>query len=275
MNATSRPDVRSSITEVVFDPDRVCERVLWAALGLELALLLMDATLNYAGWIPSSALRRVFNATREDGLASWVGVTQTVLVSLVLFAHAGLSRHEDAPRARTLGWTILAAFFLYLAADDGTMFHERVGTFVDDLGAGATQVTGFPSYAWQLVFLPFFGGMGLFILYFVAREIDDLRGRLMVVGSMGLMALSVVMDFFEGLAPDHALNLYAWLGSFDLVATLGREIGNESGHAFVLHFSKATEECVEMAAMSLMLYVFLRHLMRRFPDLALHAAAPA
>ena len=55
-----------------------------------------------------------------------------------------------------------------MAVDDGAQLHERLGsTFKamrEDVGS---SLDFFPSYPWQILFLPIFGTLGLFMLWFL------------------------------------------------------------------------------------------------------------
>ncbi|HJO37781.1 MAG TPA: hypothetical protein QF650_04180 [Vicinamibacterales bacterium] len=108
---------------------------------------------------------------------------------------------------------VLALWFSYMTVDDGAQLHERIGTTVSILqeDAGSSALDLFPSYTWQLVFLPLFGGLGLFMAAFLWRELQDRPARLAVIAAIGCLVVAVGLDFFEGLEEDHAWNLYAAL----------------------------------------------------------------
>ncbi|MGB5721450.1 MAG: hypothetical protein WBM34_12225 [Woeseiaceae bacterium] len=211
-----------------------------------------------------SPVRRFFNITREDGVASWFAVTQTWMLGLTAAFLYALVRAGDAARWRRLGWAIIAIFFFYMAIDDGAQFHERIGTSVKTLLHGedydsGTRVAGFfPSYAWQLVFLPIFAAFGLFILWFLNKELQSARDKMLVVAAIGLLVLAVVADFFEGLDIDSSFNLHGWIkATWDL------------SEYQVRHYSKSIEEFMEMLAMTLLWVVLLRHLVRIAPRIEL------
>src|SRR4029079_1479108 len=87
------------------------------------------------------------------------------------------ARPRARSRWRSLGWAVVAAFFTYMAIDDGTQFHERIGTAVSVMhrrGAGPQSgdlFAAFPSYAWQIVFVPGLALLGAFTLLFLGHEI--------------------------------------------------------------------------------------------------------
>ena len=228
-------------------------RFLWvvflACLIVEVALVYLDLTVNWWRWSDSGAIRRLFNTTREDALASWFAVSQTLVTALVAWTIVVLLHHQSAPAFRRLGWVIIAAFFSYMCIDDGASVHERLGTaFEDSAGVGA-----FPSYAWQLLLLPFFALMGAFVLYFLWKEMPRSVDRARVAGAIGCFVLAVGMDFVEGLDEG-----YRWL-----TASMGWEADT------IRHFSKSLEEFVEMVGMSIFLVTFIGHLARVAPRVEL------
>jgi hypothetical protein len=221
-----------------------------------LALVLMDASLNYGGLIESASLRRIFNITREDGLATWFMVIQTFCAGMVLALIAVVHRCRGAGIARVTSWGLLSVFFVYLSADDGAEIHERLGsTFKAAAREGdssaISQAQGwYPSYDWQLVVLPFLAGAGVLMLLFLLREFRSHKSRAVLFGAPAVMALAIGLDFFEGLDSAHPLDLHTWLQeSFDLRAYT------------VSHFSKALEEFLEMCSIAMLLALFLRHLL--------------
>lgn len=251
-------------TQLDIDAQRFIKVLFLLLVGAEIFFVLGDAFINVERWTDLGPIRRFFNITREDGVASWFGVTQTWMLGLTATFLYLLMRVGGAERWRRVGWGIIAIFLLYMAMDDGSKFHERVGSSVktlvqgEDADSGDRQVGFFPSYTWQLVFLPIFGAFGLFIVWFLNKELQVARDKLLVVTAVGLLVLAVVADFFEGLEMDHALNLHGWI----------KETWDLSTYQ-VRHYSKSVEEFWEMLAMTLLWIVFLRHMVRIAPEIHL------
>jgi len=173
---------------------------------------------------------------------------------------------------------VLALFFSLMTVDDGALLHERAGTVFSEVhssdapGGGATELGAralevFPSYAWQIVALPFFVGLGIFLLIFLWCELDDLRPRLIVATALVCFAVAVGMDFVEGLNEEHPWNLYTRL-------TEAIEFGDFTEYRFrrnpydtLRHFSKSIEEFLEMLGNTLLWSVFLRRLAQSAPKL--------
>lgn len=236
-------------------------------LGAELFFVWADHVINVGRLIDHGPIRRFFNITREDAVASWFAVTQTWMLGLTAGLLYLVSRARQDARWQRTGWAILCLFFFYMAMDDGAEFHERIGSTVkalvlgDGAADGSRAIGIFPSYTWQLVFLPIFGAFGLFLLWFLNRTLTSTRDKLLVVVAISLLVLAVVADFFEGIDnPRHPLDLYTGLANaWD--ASRGR----------IVHYSKAVEEFFEMLSMSVLWLVLLRHLVRTAPAIEVRA----
>jgi len=249
-------------TRLEVDGHRLVNILFIVLVSAEIVFVLGDAIINVERLIDSGPVRRFFNIAREDGVASWFAVIQTWMLGLTAALLYFVARAKKTNSLRRVGWAVLALFFLYMALDDGTQFHERVGSWVkaavlgDDVESRA--IGFFPSYTWQLIFLPIFGSFGLFMLWFLNRELTTNQAKVLVVLALGLLVLAVVADFFEGVDKGHPLDFYSALAEvFD--TSLGR----------VRHFAKSFEETLEMLSMSLLWVVCLRHLIETTPQLDL------
>ncbi len=158
---------------------------------------------------------------------------------------------------------MLTLFFCYLALDDGAHIHERLGTAYhqtgDGFAFGAWTLEMFPSYRWQIVFMPIFAAMGFFMFGFLLKQLRGWKPKAAVFVALSCLATAVALDFFEGLAPTHALNPYAAIAQrWHLEMWAARTFGT-SPYDMLLHFSKSIEECTEMFGMTLLWMVFLHH----------------
>ena len=244
---------------VYIDGPRLIKLVLIVAVAFEVLFVLGDIFINRFELIDINAIERFWNIAREDGVASWFGTMQTWMVGLTAILLYLVQRHDLAkPTWRRLGWLIVGGVLLYLAMDDGAEFHERVGTAVThwfgDPDSDGPGLSFFPSYVWQVVFLPLLSAFAVFVLFFVYRELEVRADRLLVVASLFLLVLAVALDFTEGLDIEHALNAQRFL-----VEGFGWP---QNG---VRHYAKAFEEFIEMLAMTLLWVALLRHLVRVAP----------
>lgn len=260
----------SSDPHIRIDGARLPTRLLLFCLGVEAALVLADAFLNYGGLLDAKPLRRLFNIAREDGLATWFMVTQTFVAGVVLCLIALLEKAANDNRA-FLGWGALSAFFIYMSADDAAEIHERLGSTFKGVAKGAEEGAVvadlqalFPSYDWQLVVLPVFIGAGLFMLWFLRRHIRERASLLMLVAAAGCMGTAIVIDFFEGLDEEHPWNVLEYARAhFDV------------SDYTVSHFGRSIEEFLEMCGISLFLALFTRQLVERSRgSLSVHFGEP-
>jgi hypothetical protein len=249
--------------EVTIGLGSLARRVLIGCLAVELSLVALDYHVNYGRLVDVGAIQRLFNIAREDGLASWFGTTQTAFLAATLWLVALTVRARGGRRWQVAGWLVVAAFFAWMAVDDGAKVHERIGTAAREVaGRGSAMrswLVAFPSYAWQVVFLPAFGALGLFTVGFLGREIEVWTGRLLVVAGIGLFVVAVGMDFCEGLPPKHAWNPYTWLAQFPAVVEWATARFHRPVYDVLVHFSKSIEEFLEMLGNTLIWTAVLRH----------------
>lgn len=267
MSDTSRVDERP----LRFDLVRFSRNLLLACVVTEIGWVLADAFINYRRLTDLGMIRRLFNIAREDSLASWFGVTQTVMVALTVWVIYIVIRGLAATtRRRRIAWLLLALFFSYMAMDDGAEIHERVGSAfkkvvdqnqgerVDSRGEEVKGLSFYPSYPWHLFFVPLFAVAALLLLLFLWREVRDPVSRGMIALALALFALAIGLDFIEGLTSEHPLNLHTRI-----------QDALELRRYTVRHFAKSLEEFFEMFGTTLLWAAFLRHLVQVRPTLSL------
>ncbi len=158
-------------------------------------------------------------------------------------------------QGRTLknqGWRLISLFFFYIAIDDATRLHERIGSAVEsEMESGSMQFliglrAYFFGYHWQMVLGPIFLVMGLYILFFVWRNMSPQKWK--VVLALGLYSVAVVMDYFEAIE--------GWPYP-QLASTFG------TTQQSAIHYSKGIEEVVEMLGTTFLLIAFSRHFMEK------------
>lgn len=244
------------------DGPRLVRTIFIVCVVAELLFVLLDYHVNRGGMTEIGALRRMFNTAREDGLASWFGTTQTLLAGLTLWVLYGVSRAQAHAVWRQRGWLLLAVFFTYMAVDDGAQLHERFGTVFSVMqeDGGSSVLDVFPSYAWQVLFLPMFGIVGVTMLVFLWFELPLRHQRLLVVAALGCLVVAVGLDFVEGLEADHPWNLYTILADNAALEAWSLERFGDPAFETLDHFSRSFEEFLEMLANTFFWVVFLRQL---------------
>jgi len=243
------------------DTRTLARRVLLFCIFAEVAFVILDYHLNYGSLIDIGAVRRMFNIAREDGLASWFGTTQTLLVGLTLWLIFVGARHRRSSMWRRAGWLTLAIFFTFMAIDDGAQIHERLGSIFKAVASDdAELVDNYPSYAWQFVIGPVFAALGVFTLVFLWTELRVRLLRVLLLVAISCWAIAVGLDFIEGLDEYHPWNLYTITADHYGLDRWALDRFHEVAYDTLRHFSKSLEEALEMLAMSLFWFIFLRHL---------------
>jgi hypothetical protein len=248
---------------------RLLAAVLVGCVAVEVAFVLLDFFVSFDQGSDVPAIRRLFNITREDSLPGWFGPVQTLLLGLTLWLVWGVERRRRPGEWATAGWALVASFFTYMAIDDGSKLHERLGSaFSRGIEVGST-LDAFPSYGWQLLLLPAFALLGLFTLVFLWRELGDRTGRLLLFGGIGCFAVAVGLDFVEGLDPGLRDHPYRWLGRELDLYRVSRQRFGLSPYEVIAHVSKAIEETIEMFGTTLLWIAVLRHLASRTGEIRL------
>lgn len=216
--------------------------IFLACVAIEVALVLLDLSVNWLKWSNTGAIRRLFNITREDGLASFFGIMQTAAVAVTLWLTWFLVKQHKSSSVslNSAGWLMLAIFLTYIAIDDGAMVHERIGTAF----TSANTHLSLPTYGWQVVMGPLFAVMGIAMIGFLWRQGSTAIRRDWLIAAFLFMAIAVGLDYIEGMEDGYRL----------LIDQTGWRTKTIS------HFSKSIEEFLEMLGMSILLILFLRHL---------------
>jgi len=237
--------------------------ILISCVLIEIIFFVLDAYVNFGRAIEIGAVRRLCNLAREDSLSSWFGSVQTLLVGFtLLLIFLRVRKDSDTTKLRSAGWCVLAFFFIYMAIDDGAEVHERMGTVFKvvsiRLAANGGEITIgkkllelFPSYPWQILFLPIFSCMGLFMVLFLWRELSGRPARILMLTGITCFTTAVGLDFVEGMEKEHVWNIQT------MIVTQFR-LEEDT----VRHFSKAIEETIELLGTTFLWTAFLSHLSR-------------
>jgi len=230
--------------------------LFWGSLILFLALA--DIFMNHYELIDSLPLRRLVNITRDDGLPNWFSSIQLLSVSIVLwivlFVLVYSKPNLIRKKSEKIGWGLSALFFTYLAVDDGSKMHERMGTaFRNSIEARHEYNPGFisnlfdvfPSYGWQFVFVPIFGLIAIFMLLFLFKNLKTKTQMIFILLGFFCYTYSVIIDFAEGMDVKVYDSVIAFFNT-DLYS--------------VEHFSRLIEEVFEMVGNTFFMLGFTNQL---------------
>ncbi len=242
--------------------DVIVRRIFWCLLGFELLIVFLDVFVNHYKWSSVGSIRRMVNITREDSLSNWFSSLQAIIVGSVIWLTAFAVRkqmQDNHYKRKFYCWAGIGSFFIYMGIDDAIKFHERVGKAFKVLlfeseersGTGIldSAYNAFPSYTWQMVFGPFFMAMGIFILWFLWKELSSKKLWYWFLAGISLYAIAVGLDFVEGIDSE----LYEEMGIAGFFSTDDYRIR---------HMSKTLEEFLEMFGTTIFLTVFLKNLFR-------------
>jgi hypothetical protein len=223
------------------DARRLPSRLFYGLAAIAAALTVADLVIYYGGLVDDLGFQRIFAMTREENVPTWY----STLVFFVFASSLWLASRKERSRGRrgpARGFAFLAAFFLYLSADEAARIHERIG----NLAADRSLTAGLPGYSWLAVYLPIFGAVALFMLYFLWREWSFPRGRAMLLLGFACLGAALVIEFFEGVT-DGYQNFSEALGWPPVRLE---------------HTGKVVEECLENLGTLLLLYASTTHVLR-------------
>jgi len=249
--------------EVNLDGRAILRTLVVGLLLFEALLVYFDIVVTYYEALPHPPLQDLCNLVIEGSLGGWFSSVQTLVIGLVVVLVLARVRAEPGSRLRVVGWGIVAFFFIYMATDDGAAIHEAVATAFEDAeiaasaagqgGIAARVLHAFPSYPWQILFLPFLGALGAFTVVFSFREMPRRSSRTLVAAGLLCFVLSVGIDFIEGMETPYERLTARFALHEDTIP----------------HFSGVIEETIENVGSTLLLSAFLGHLLELCGDVRL------
>lgn len=224
----------------------VARKALGICLILEAGILILDVGQHLAEVWYIEHIQDISNVLLENSVGTWFSVVLNALVGIAALAVALVGRHTGRAGSKSLAWGVIGVFFLYVSLDDHLVLHERLAG-----GVGRMMLTHQPSesfsfltYEWIYLLAPLFVLFGLFMLVFLFRELAAGWYRALLVLALGLWAVAVGMDAWEGMGlPYEAAQ-----------QTLGW------GELKFRHAVMLVEEMLELLGSTLFLYLFLRRL---------------
>lgn len=222
------------------------ENLFAILVSIEVILLLIDSLVSCCGFVSHSKLQDLLDITLEANIPTWFSSTQAIMTGLVAILIARIRSPDD--RKKALGWYLTGAFFVYLGIDDAAQIHERVSTFMNDVIKNAddeTLLSGvlkiFPSYHWQIFFLPVFAIIGVLMMGFIFFELRGKKALPVFIAAMACYVVAVGLDYVDGVSQYYDFVLQYTSISFDELE----------------HISRAIEEFLEMLGTTLFMMSFL------------------
>lgn len=230
--------------------DTFVRRLFIGCLTIVLLLALGDFIFSYKKVIDAGQIRRFFNITREDSLPTLCAILLWTFITLTSTALA-----LTAEKTKRFRWWVATLFLGFLGFDDGSKFHERIGTYfsnvfkeggVENYGTVSTYAESFPSYNWHMFISPIIAITGCIVFALFLKLLSTTRLRIQMFAAFAILGLAVGIDFLEGIKP-----LIDWT----------TETLSLSSDYHVLHIVKLTEETIEMIGMSLILVTLASELL--------------
>ncbi len=250
-------DLAACPASLTLDGRGALRQVFVALVLVELLIVYLDIVVTYLGAIEHPAVQDITDMVIQNSFCYWFSGLQTLVLGLVaLLITVRLQGDPASSRRRVLGWLVVTCFFVYMGFAGGTGFHEAMGTWFEETqngtGLGAWILRVFPSYAEQIVVLPFIGLLSVFTVVWSWRELSR-RDRNFVLAGSVCFVLAAGLDFVKGMETPHE-----WLTQrFGL---------NED---LVPHFSGIFEAFMKPFGTTLILYGYLDHLLQLCDDLHL------
>jgi hypothetical protein len=250
--STDTPSEPITLVSVTIHRQNLIRILFITLIFIEIGSVLLDYWFSYHRGMSYTPVRRFFDITREDSLQNWFASTQALVVGLILWviAYAHKVSADIKENKKVMLWMVLAIFFTYIGIDDAIKIHEGMGSLFRLTTENWVNVSSyFPSYAWQVVFAPIFVPMGVFILWFMSRELR--AGFWLVLVALSCWSVAVGLDFLEGLEKS----------PYGPIAEFLSMQSNAIDHYFM-----SLEEFLEMLGTSCFLIVFLYKLLHDFPQ---------
>lgn len=229
-------------------------RIIITCIIIEIVLFFLDSIFFF---ITSPDEKRtisiIFDMSIEEGLAGWLSSIEILFVGITIWLIFLWVRKNSNSFDKT-GWFIFAVFFTYMGIDDGTEIHEQAGTWLTHLSFKPgtflfmcyEKLKTYPSYAWQVIFVPIFSVLTLFMIYFLWKKLKDFKMRKYLILAGVCYGIAAGLDFFDGL----------YNSAYILKALLPFKIDRTA----VTHFLRIIEEMLEMFGTTVFWLIFLNYL---------------
>lgn len=151
------------------------------------------------------SIDRVIDVNFEGNLPTWYSSALLLLAALLLMACGQTEKKRGSPHVRY--WTILAAIFVFLSADETAQFHDKsIRPLRHLLGAG-----GIFYFTWVIPGIIFTAVVGLWSLKFLASLDRKTRNSFILAGFVYISG-SLVMEMVDGIwASRHGMNFFYFI----------------------------------------------------------------
>ena len=225
-----------------FTTKNQARNLLIVCFFIEAWLIFLHVTLALHATPTVRALGQAFDVTREASIATYWSCLLALGTGLACLFVANLLRRKGASKLRYRGWIFAGVVFICVSIDDAIAFHEKVGAITS---LGLMNSLKYPSYPWHITVAPIVVTGLLLAAFVIWRDIRKIRGlTAMLLLALGCFAMALGLDFMEGVAEMAALE--------SVVPAAASE------HMPLLML---TEEVLEMAGTTIVLYVVFSYLM--------------
>ncbi len=220
--------------------------LLIACLFVEAWLVFLHFQLALHATPTVRALGQAFNLTRESSIATYWSCLLTLATGVVCFVVANLLRQSGASKFRHRAWIFSGIVFVCLSIDDAVALHEKIGAITS---LELTHALNYPSYAWHISVAPVIVVALILAALVIWREIRDNTGlTITLLLSLGCFTLALGLDFMGGIEEMAAI-----------------ESGGAAAASQSLPILMVIEEVLEMAGMTIMLFVVYSHMTSLVP----------
>lgn len=211
-------------------------------IGFLSVLLLVLLDLLAFFYFPDTLFGDLFVATREQTPLTWLSSLAMFFLALATFSQYYQSKEKI--------WYFLSVVFFFFSVDDATYLHERISGYFH----AETALFGFfPGYIWVLLYMPLLlFSLGALISLLWKKTSPQARKPIWL--AFALLGGAVILDFLDGVIQKNPT----------IVVCL-----ETNCHIIALHLMRLVEEVLEVVALGVLGYIFLREYCLDKPSLTL------
>lgn len=194
--------------QINLSPGIVARRFFLFFSSLAIVAVILDYFFAWEKLSSLLVLQNLFAMNKEMTLCSWLSAVYFLLLGgtcLVMACRESAAGH----RWQAWDWRSLGFFFCFLSFDDASHIHERLGSAFSlyaktqsaegNISVAAWLGESFPSYFWQVLYMPVLGIIGSFFFIKLWKELKNTWPRILLVLAFSVLALAEGLDFLEGL----------------------------------------------------------------------------